>query len=45
MQLTMVDPAKGHRELIADLKTDRSWLRKTQMMRIRRLSPADDARL
>jgi hypothetical protein len=45
MQLTMVDSAKRHRELITDLENDTSRLRKTQVMRIGRSPPADDAGL
>ena len=45
MQLPMMSTAEGHRELIADFKADRPWLRKTQMMRIRGLPAADQTRL
>ena len=45
MKLSMVAAAKRHCELIADLKTDGSRLSKPQMMRITRLSSADQARL
>jgi hypothetical protein len=45
MQLPMVPTAKRHREFIADLKTDGSRLSKPQMMRIARLSPANQAGL
>jgi hypothetical protein len=41
----MVPTAKWHREFIADLEADSSRLRKTQVMRIGRLPPADDAGL
>ena len=45
MQLPMVTAAERDSELITDFQTDRSWLRKSKMMRIGRLSPADEARL
>ena len=43
MQLLMVITAKRHGELIADFKTQRSGLSKAQMVRIGRLTPADQA--
>ena len=45
MQLSMVTAAERHGELITDLETDRSRLRKPQMMRIGRLPTADQTRL
>jgi hypothetical protein len=41
MKLSMMTAAKRHGELIADLKTDGSWLSKRQMMPIGGLPPAD----
>jgi hypothetical protein len=37
--------AKRYRELIADFQTNAARLRKSQMMRVARLSSADKARL
>src|SRR5215470_12524057 len=45
MQIAMVSPAQRYRELIAHLATERTRLRKTQMMRIRRTPTANQARL
>ena len=45
MQLSMVSTAERHGEFITDLKTDRPWLRKTQMVGIGSLPPADQTRL
>ena len=45
MQLAVVTAAERDRELIAHFEADRSWLRKTQMMWIGRLSSADQTRL
>jgi hypothetical protein len=45
MSLPMVASAERHSELIADLEADRPRLRKTQVMRISRLPPADQTRL
>jgi hypothetical protein len=45
MQLPMMAAAKRYREFIADLHSQRSGLGKTQVMRIGRLSPADETRL
>src|SRR5437588_9098954 len=45
MDFAMVSPAQRHRELIAHLATERTRLRKTQMMRIRRTSTANQAGL
>jgi hypothetical protein len=45
MHFAMVSPAQRHRELIAHLVTERSRLRKTQMMRIRRPPTANQAGL
>ncbi len=42
MQLPVMSTAKGDGEFIADLETDRSRLRKAQVMRIGRLPPADE---
>ena len=44
MKLPMMPAAERHYELIADLKTDGSRLSKPQMMRIARLSAADQLR-
>ena len=41
MQLPVMTPTERHREFIADLQAERPWLGKAQMMRIRRLSSAD----
>jgi len=41
----MVSPAQRYRELIAHLATERTRLRKTQMMRIRRMPTANQAGL
>ena len=41
MELPMVTAAKRNGELITDLETDRARLRKTQMVWIGWLSPAD----
>ena len=41
----MVSPAQRHRELIAHLATERTRLRKTQMMRIRWTPTANQAGL
>ena len=41
----MMTAAKGHGELVADLKTEGSGLRKPQVMRIARLPAADETRL
>jgi hypothetical protein len=41
----MVTAAKRHRELVADLATERTRLRKPKMMRIRGLTPADQTGL
>ena len=45
MELTVVSPAQWHHELIAHLATERTRLRKTQMMRIRRTPTANQAGL
>ena len=45
MQLLMMTAAKGDGELVADLETQRSRLRKPQVMRIARLPAADETRL
>ena len=45
MKLPMMPAAKRNGELIADLETDCPRLRKTQMMRVGWLPPADQARL
>src|SRR6516164_3831398 len=45
MNLTVMRPAQRHREFIARLATERSRLRKTQMMRIRRTPTANQAGL
>ncbi len=41
MNLTVMRPAQRHRGLIANLATERTGLRKTQMMRIRRTPTAN----
>jgi hypothetical protein len=43
VQLPMMTAAERHRELVADFETERSRLRKPQMMRVGRLPAADDA--
>ena len=40
MQVTMMGAAQRHRELIADLEAEASWLREAQVMGVRRLSSA-----
>src|SRR5215471_8264482 len=45
MDLTMMGAAERHRELIAHLATERARLRQAQMVRIRRLSTANQAGL
>jgi hypothetical protein len=45
MQLSVMTAAERHREFIADFHADPPWLSKTQMMRIARLPPADQAGL
>jgi hypothetical protein len=45
MQLPVMASAKRHRELVADFQANAARLRKSQMMRVARLSPADQARL
>src|SRR5215467_8468538 len=45
MDLAMVSTAQRYRELIAYLATERTRLRKTQMMRIRRTPTANQAGL
>jgi hypothetical protein len=45
MQLPVMATAKRHSELVADFETERPGLREPQVMRIRRLPPADEARL
>src|SRR3954453_13257100 len=45
MQLAMVRPAERYRELVADLPTEGSWLREPEMVRIARLSAANQAGL
>jgi len=45
MNLAVMAPAQRYRELIADLATDRSALRKAQMVGIRRATTANQARL
>jgi hypothetical protein len=45
MDLTMMSPAQRHREFIARLATERTRLRKKQMMRIRRKPTANQAEL
>ena len=43
MQLSMMATAERHRELIADFDTQSSRLCKAQVMRIRRMTAADEA--
>ena len=38
MKLAVVDSAKGHRELVAYLASERPWLREPKVVRVRRLS-------
>ena len=45
MKLLMMSAAKGHGELVADLETEGSGLRKPQVMRVARLPAADQTRL
>ena len=45
MKLPMMTAAERHGELIADFETQGSWLGKPQVMRIGRLSAADEAGL
>ena len=45
MQLPMMTAAERNGELVADLETDGSGLRKPQVMRIARLPAADETRL
>jgi len=45
MQLTMVTAAERHRELVADLATERTRLRELKMVRIRRAAPASQTGL
>ena len=45
MQLPMMTAAKGYGELVADFETEGSGLCETQVMRIGRLTAADDAGL
>ncbi len=41
----MVRAAERHRELIADLEAEAAWLRKAQVMGVRRLAAANNAGL
>ena len=45
VDVVMVDGAKRHGELIADLETQPSGLRVADVVRVRRHPPADEARL
>ena len=45
VNLPMMATAQGNSELIADLAAKRPWLRKSQMMSIRRAAAADETRL
>ncbi|MGB8392937.1 MAG: hypothetical protein WCE27_04780 [Pseudolabrys sp.] len=45
MELTMVTTAERHGEHVTDFETEGSGLGKAQVMRIRRLSTTDQARL
>jgi hypothetical protein len=45
MDLTVVDPAERNRKFIADLAAERSWLGKTQVVRLARLSATHDTGL
>jgi hypothetical protein len=45
MQLPVMASAKRHREFIADFQADAARLRKSEMVRIARLSSADKTRL
>ena len=45
VQLPVMTAAERYRELIADFQANAAWLRKSQMMRVARLSSADKTRL
>ena len=45
MQVPMMGAAQRHRELIADLEAEASWLREAQVMGVRRLAAANHAGL
>jgi hypothetical protein len=45
MDLTMMAATKGNSEFVTDLAAKRSWLRKTQMMRVGGRAAADQAGL
>src|SRR6266446_9951597 len=45
MEFTMMSPAKGHGELIADFARERPALRELKMMRVRRAAAAGQAGL
>jgi hypothetical protein len=45
MELTMMSAAQRDGELIADLASERAALREAQMVRVRRLPAANEARL
>ena len=45
MQLAMMTAAERHRELVADFQTQRSRLRKPQVMRVARLPATNETRL
>ncbi len=44
VQFAMMQKAERHHELVADLLAEPVWLGKPKMVRVRRLSPADQAR-
>jgi hypothetical protein len=43
VNLAMMRPAKGNRELITDFAAERAWLGKSQVMGVRRSMPAYQA--
>jgi hypothetical protein len=45
MQIAMMVAAQRHSELITDLATERTWLRKFEMKRIARRASAHETRL
>jgi hypothetical protein len=45
MHCTMMPATERNRELIADLAAERTWLGKSEVVRVRGLAAADEARL
>ncbi len=45
MRRTVMPATEGHRELITDLAAERTGLRKSEVMGVRRLAAADETRL